>query len=86
MLPSPAVFARNAQRSGLAVRDAFAFGPDYARTLAGWLAAFDTVWPEISRQGFDESFRRLWRFYLAYCEAGFRSGCTDVYQFELMHD
>ena len=86
MLPSPAVFARNAQRSGLAVRDAFAFGPDYARTLAGWLAAFDAAWPEISRQGFDESFRRLWRFYLAYCEAGFRSGCTDVYQFELMHD
>lgn len=86
MLPSPAVFARNAQRSGLAVRDAFAFGPDYARTLAGWLAAFDAAWPEISRQGFDESFRRLWRFYLAYCEAGFRSGCTDVHQFELMRD
>ena len=81
-----AVFARNAQRSGLAVRDAFAFGPDYARTLAGWLAAFDAAWPEISRQGFDESFRRLWRFYLAYCEAGFRSGCTDVHQFELMRD
>lgn len=86
MLPSPEVFGERAQRAGLAVRDAFAFGSDYARTLAGWRAAFDKAWPEISRQGFDESFRRLWRFYLAYCEAGFRSGCTDVYQFELMHD
>ncbi|HEX5802127.1 MAG TPA: cyclopropane-fatty-acyl-phospholipid synthase family protein [Azospira sp.] len=85
MLPSPQVFARGAGRAGLALRDDFAFGPDYARTLAGWLAAFDRAWPEIARLGFDERFRRLWRFYLAYCEAGFRSGCTDVRQFALAH-
>jgi cyclopropane-fatty-acyl-phospholipid synthase len=85
MLPSPAVFSRQAARAGLAVRDHFAFGDGYARTLAGWLAAFDRAWPEIARLGFDERFRRLWRFYLAYCEAGFRSGCTDVRQFELAH-
>ena len=48
-------------------------------------AAFDRAWPEIASLGFDERFRRLWRFYLAYCEAGFRSGCTDVRQFELAH-
>ena len=35
--------------------------------------------------GFDDRFRRLWRFYLAYCQAGFNSGCTDVMQFELVH-
>jgi len=95
MLPSPKAFARAAARSGLAVRDAFAFGEDYARTLAGWLSAFEAAWPEISasaegthgaNSGFDERFHRLWRFYLAYCEAGFRSACTDVYQFELLHD
>jgi cyclopropane-fatty-acyl-phospholipid synthase len=85
MLPSPTVFGRRARKNGLIVRDAFAFGSDYARTLAGWLASFEASWPEIARQGFDERFRRLWRFYLAYCEAGFRSGCTDVVQFELAH-
>lgn len=85
MLPSPTVFGRRARKNGLIVRDAFAFGTDYARTLAGWLASFEASWPEIARQGFDERFRRLWRFYLAYCEAGFRSGCTDVVQFELAH-
>ena len=37
-------------------------------------------WEELRRQGFDEEFRRLWRFYLAYCEAGFRTGRTDVVQ------
>lgn len=83
MLPSPSVFGREAAAAGFEVADAFAFGRDYARTLAAWLAAFERSWPELSAQGFDERFRRLWRFYLAYCEAGFRSGCTDVYQFAL---
>ena len=84
MLPSPGVFGREAGRAGFEVADAFAFGRDYARTLAAWLSAFEQAWPELASQGFDERFRRLWRFYLAYCEAGFRSGCTDVYQFELV--
>ena len=41
------------------------------------------TWDQIQRMGFDERFRRLWRFYLAYCEAGFRSGRTDVIQIGL---
>ena len=65
------------------VREAFAFGPDYARTLAHWLQRFDAAWPQLAGQGLDERFRLLWRFYLAYCEAGFATGSTDVVQFEL---
>ena len=85
MLPSPQAFAAQAQRAGLELADSFAFGPDYARTLAAWAATVEQRWPEIAAQGFDERFHRLWRFYLAYCEAGFDSGCTDVMQFELRH-
>jgi cyclopropane-fatty-acyl-phospholipid synthase len=85
MLPSPSVFAREAGRQGLCVRDAFAFGDDYARTLALWREQFEARWPQIAALGFDETFRRLWRFYLAYCEAGFRAGNIDVMQFELAH-
>jgi cyclopropane-fatty-acyl-phospholipid synthase len=85
MLPSPRAFAAGAGRAGLRLADSFAFGPDYARTLRAWSAAFEQRWPEIAAHGFDERFHRLWRFYLAYCEAGFDSGCTDVMQFELRH-
>lgn len=85
MLPSPSVFSQRAVHAGLRVEDAFAFGRDYARTLGEWSAQFERQWPAIEAQGFDERFRRLWRFYLAYCQAGFNSGATDVMQFELAH-
>ena len=85
MLPSRAAFRSAAARQGLAVRNEYAFGLDYARTLAEWRAAFETRWPEIQKLGFDETFRRLWRMYLCYCEAGFRAGSIDVVQFELAH-
>ena len=83
MLPSKSLFIRGAWAGGLMVREAFAFGRDYARTLAHWLQRFDPAWPQLAGQGLDERFRRLWRFYLAYCEAGFAAGSTDVVQFEL---
>ncbi len=85
MLPAKGEFRRQAERQGLVVRDEFAFGHDYARTLALWREAFEANWPRIAALGFDETFRRLWRFYLAYCEAGFRAGTIDVVQFELGH-
>jgi cyclopropane-fatty-acyl-phospholipid synthase len=85
MLPAPSVFRDRAAACGLQVRDEFRFGPDYARTLAGWAARFNESQAEIRAQGFGEDFLRLWRFYLAYCEAGFRAGSTDVYQFTLQH-
>ena len=83
MLPSPDVFERRAAGADLQVVDRFAFGIDYARTLACWHRDFETAWPAIAAQGFDERFRRLWCFYLAYCEAGFSAGATDVHQYLL---
>ena len=83
MLPSRAEFRAQAARQGLVVRDEYAFGVDYARTLALWRDAFDARWPQIAALGFDEPFRRLWRLYLSYCEAGFLAGNIDVVQFEL---
>ncbi|HEX6735438.1 MAG TPA: cyclopropane-fatty-acyl-phospholipid synthase family protein [Azonexus sp.] len=85
MLPSRSAFNKAAERQGLQVTDEFAFGLDYARTLAEWRAAFEANWPHIASLGFDETFRRLWRLYLCYCEAGFLAGNIDVVQFELAH-
>lgn len=85
MLPSRSVFRERAAAAGLVVHDAFGFGSDYARTLAEWSARFEQQWTRIAALGFDERFRQLWRFYLAYCQAGFNSKCTDVVQFELRH-
>jgi cyclopropane-fatty-acyl-phospholipid synthase len=82
MLLSPSEFERRSTSADFRIVDRHAFGLDYARTLQLWHEQFNAAWPEIGgRDGFDERFNRLWRFYLAYCEAGFRAGATDVYQF-----
>jgi cyclopropane-fatty-acyl-phospholipid synthase len=57
--------------------------PHYARTLRLWRERFLGQWPHIRAQGFDEAFRRTWEFYLAYSEAGFRSGYLGVSQLQL---
>jgi cyclopropane-fatty-acyl-phospholipid synthase len=59
------------------------FGPHYAETLRRWRRTFAARWPEIQPHGFDETFRRMWEFYLAYSEAGFASGYLDVCQLQL---
>jgi cyclopropane-fatty-acyl-phospholipid synthase len=83
MLASPSRFAQEARRAGLDVVEGVAFGRDYAETLKRWLAAFDGAVDAVRAQGFDERFIRCWRFYLAYCAAGFDSGSTDVAQYTL---
>lgn len=83
MLASPERFETEARAQGLTVRDAFNFGADYARTLRHWRDAFMHRLPEVRAEGFDERFVRMWALYLAYCEAGFTSGSTDVYHYEL---
>ena len=80
MLPPPGALADLGRRVGLPVTFERVFGLDYARTLAEWRDRFRTAWPAIEPLGFDERFRRLWEFYLHYCEAGFRSGNIDVRQ------
>ncbi len=84
MLPSEEKLKPVIERAGLDWRTIERFGLDYADTLKLWDERFQAAWSEISRMpGFDERFRRLWRFYLAYCEAGFRSRRTDVVQLAL---
>lgn len=85
MLPSPQRFSDEASGRGLAVRDMHAFGLDYAETLRRWHQVFDYVAPDVITQGFDDRFIRTWRFYLSYCEAGFRARATDVVQVVLTH-
>ena len=86
MLPSKAVFRAQAAAAGLSVVDEFAFGPDYAETLRRWRARFLAEEAAVRRLGFDARFLRIWEFYLAYCEAAFDGGNTDVVQFTLRKD
>jgi cyclopropane-fatty-acyl-phospholipid synthase len=85
MLPSTRRFSEEAARAGLAVTRQEHFGPDYAETLLRWRKAFHAEADAVRRLGFDERFMRIWHFYLAYCEAGFRAGSIDVAQFRLEH-
>jgi cyclopropane-fatty-acyl-phospholipid synthase len=85
MLPSPSRVRSEVKQSGLKAENEFYFGQDYARTLELWLNDFDAKRDEIKALGFDDGFIRLWRFYLAACIAGFRTGRTDVMQVELSH-
>lgn len=80
MLPCPQALKAEIARAGLVWREAKNFGRDYARTLNAWSNRFHAAWDKIEPLGFDERFKKLWRFYLAYCEAGFRAQTTDVYQ------
>ncbi|MDJ0950976.1 MAG: cyclopropane-fatty-acyl-phospholipid synthase family protein [Alphaproteobacteria bacterium] len=80
MLPSPEAFRIAARSEGLTVAEQNSYGADYARTLDLWHDAFDAAWPAIAALGFDERFRRMWKYYLAYCEGGFRSGRIDLRQ------
>lgn len=83
MLPSLAALKRQADKARLAWQGHVPFGRDYARTLAEWRTRFLSAWNEIRAMGFDERFRRLWTYYLSYCEAGFKGGSIDVVQLRL---
>jgi cyclopropane-fatty-acyl-phospholipid synthase len=80
MLLTPQRIAEQCRKAGLKVAELYSFGLDYARTLETWLGRFDAAAAEVGRLGFDERFRRMWRYYLAYCAAGFATRRTDVLQ------
>ncbi len=69
-----------AEHTSLRVTDRRELGVHYAETLHRWREAFLARWDDVSRMGFDEDFRRIWEFYLAYCEAGFTSRYLGVSQ------
>lgn len=81
ILPSVSALRAQVRRAGLVWRDSVEFPEDYARTLATWRERFTAVWNDIRELGFDERFRRMWTYYLSYCEAGFRARTIGVGQF-----
>lgn len=78
MLPTKAIIARQSAEAGLKLVSTQSFGESYAATLAEWRKRFLASWPNVVKMGFPERFRRLWEYYLCYCEAGFRAGTIDV--------
>ncbi|WP_069173365.1 SAM-dependent methyltransferase [Streptomyces griseus] len=87
LLPSTEAMERvTADGTGLRIRQRTGFGTHYAETLRLWRERFTDQGPQVEALGFDETFRRMWTFYLAYSEAGFRSGYLDVQQLLLTRE
>jgi cyclopropane-fatty-acyl-phospholipid synthase len=86
LLPSVSGFEAQARRFGFTVERRLAFGADYAETLRRWRTSFLQRETKVLELGFDARFVRIWLFYLAYCEAAFALGNTDVVQFTLRRD
>jgi cyclopropane-fatty-acyl-phospholipid synthase len=84
MLPTRSIIGDAAARAGFVLTHHESFGDSYARTLREWRERFLRAWPKIERLGFDDRFRRMWDYYLAYCEVGFRTGAVDVGFFKLV--
>ena len=80
MLPTPGIMRDMGRKHGFDLSAERVFGLDYATTLSHWRDRFRSAWPQLTPLGFDEKFRRLWEYYLSYCEAGFRAGTIDVRQ------
>ena len=83
ILPSKERLDEQFDNAQLVLKSVECFALDYARTLAEWHKRFEEKWDTIQPLGFDDRFRRMWKFYLSYCEAGFRTGRIDVAQYAL---
>ena len=84
-LPSKKKLYDLSQNNGLAISQYNSYGLHYSNTLKIWRDEFFKKWEEISKQGFDNKFKRMWHFYLSYCEAGFKSKNIDLIQFSLQN-
>ena len=82
-LPSKKSLYRYASDNGLEVDQYNSYGSHYSNTLKIWRNEFIKKWEEISKQGFDLNFKRMWNFYFSYCEAGFKSKNIDLIQFSM---
>jgi len=83
VLPSRAALLREVTDAGLSWLGDQRFGLHYAETLAAWRNRFAAARDRLEALGYSDRFRRMWEFYLAYCEAGFRTGRTDLLQISL---
>ena len=82
-LPSLQLIKGYCKQSGLELTDCNSYGTHYSNTLKDWRNNFIRSWSDISKQGFDLSFKKIWDFYFSYCEAGFKSKNIDLIQFSL---
>ena len=82
-LPSLKSLKKLSSNSGLVFDGQKLYGEHYSNTLQKWRRSFLNSWEQISRQGFNTSFKNMWDFYLSYCEAGFKSKNIDLIQFSL---
>ena len=78
MLPTKKIIERETVNAGLVPVTQEFFGRDYARTLQQWNARFQGAWPDICKLGYDQRFKRMWEYYLAYCQVGFDARALDV--------
>lgn len=81
MLPSIQEMNKVLGSTGLKVDSQFMFGHHYAKTLEFWRGSFDKSWDNIKNMGFNNTFKRMWNYYLSYCQGGFQSGNINVGQF-----
>tara|TARA_Y100001970_G_scaffold293443_1_gene440243 strand:- start:1252 stop:2439 length:1188 start_codon:yes stop_codon:yes gene_type:complete len=70
-------------KNDLPIKKINSYSKDYAKTLSTWKKNFLSTWDNISPLGFDDYFKRMWEFYLSYCEAGFKSKNIDLIQFSM---
>ena len=84
-LPSLKSIKEHTKKSGLQFTEYNSYGIHYSNTLKKWRENFINSWSEISKQGFDQSFKKIWNFYFSYCEAGFKSKNIDLIQFSLFN-
>jgi|TARA_B100000945_G_scaffold318995_1_gene325136 cyclopropane-fatty-acyl-phospholipid synthase len=82
-LPSKKNIIKLSAETGLEFEKCNSYGTHYSDTLMIWRDEFIKKWESISEQGFDSNFKRMWNFYLSYCEAGFKSKNIDLIQFSL---
>ena len=82
-LPSLGFMKSLIKKNNLNLLKVNSYPDDYAKTLATWRENFIKVWSNIAPLGFDETFKRMWEFYLSYCEAGFKSKNIDLIQFSM---
>ena len=82
-LPSLQSIKDHTKNSGLELIEYNSYGSHYSSTLKKWRENFISSWADISNQGFDQSFKKIWNFYFSYCEAGFKSKNIDLIQFSL---
>ena len=84
-LPSKKSLYKCAKDTGLSMEEYNSYGSHYSNTLNIWRNEFISKWDEISKQGFDLTFKRMWNFYLSYCDAGFKSKNIDLIQFSMQN-